>query len=278
MMKDMMKYKPRSLFIGACLAVAFASQAAFAVVVPQPLATDPRIKTVAYAPNEVMKYTGHYRVQTSWEFEPDETIQTISLGDPVAWMMLPQGNRLFIKPIEQDATTNMTLITSKRIYLVELHAAEAKGVDDKDVTWILRWVYPGTESGLLFNSGIDTVPDLEAEDISKFNFRYTVSGSDDISPIRIFDDGEFTYFEFRDKNGEIPAFYKVDSQGNESLINYRTRGSYIVVERVVPRFTLRHGNSVVCIFNEAMSSRRQSSSSSSSSGAGSAGGAAATMK
>jgi type IV secretion system protein VirB9 len=266
----MMKHTLSAVIFGACLWAVLASAPAFAVLVPQPLATDPRIKVVAWAPNEVIKYTGYYRVQTSWEFAPDEEIQTISMGDSVAWMMNPLGNRLFIKPVEQDATTNMTIITNKRVYLIELHAADAKSVDDKNVTWVLRFIYPSDESN--FTSTIDQVPDLDTEDLSKYNFRYTVSGSQSVTPLRIFDDGEFTYFEFRDINGEIPAFYQVDSQNNEALINYRTRGPYIVVERVAPRFTLRHGNDVVCVFNEAMSSKTQSggTSTSSSSSASSA--------
>ena len=35
----------------------------------------------------------------------------------------------------------------------------------------------------------------------KYNFNYTISGDDSIAPIKVFDDGVFTYFEFKDKNG-----------------------------------------------------------------------------
>ena len=64
-------------------------------------------------------------------------------------MINPLGNRLFIKPTEQDATTNMTLITNKRIYLFELHAEDTlkTGVEDKEhLTWILRFIYPGDDA------------------------------------------------------------------------------------------------------------------------------------
>ena len=268
----MKKHTLSAIILGACLWAILASAPASAVLIPQPLATDPRVKVVPWVPNEVIKYTGYYRVQTSWEFAPDEEIQTISMGDSMAWMMSPLGNRLFIKPIEQDATTNMTLITNKRVYLIELHAAEAKSVDDKNVTWVLRFIYPNDDTNTM-GAGLDHVPDLETEDLSKYNFRYTVSGSEVITPLRVFDDGEFTYFEFRDINGEIPAFYQVDSQNSESLINYRTRGPYIVVERVAAKFTLRHGNDVVCVFNEALNGRHQGSSTSSAgSSASSSGG------
>ena len=48
----------------------------------------------------------------------------------------------------------------------------------------------------------------------------------------------------------VPAFFMVDSRGEESLVNYRTVGDYIVIERVANRFTLRHGADIVCVFNE----------------------------
>jgi type IV secretion system protein VirB9 len=85
----------------------------------------------------------------------------------------------------------------------------------------------------------------------KYNQRYKISGTQRISPIRIFDDGEFTYFQFKDINADIPAFFRVDSEGKEAIVNYRTVGDYVVVERVTSQFTLRDGRDIVCVFNEA---------------------------
>jgi type IV secretion system protein VirB9 len=229
------------------------SSPATAVIEPVALASDPRVKTIAYGPDQVYKYTGYIRYQTSIEFAEDETISTISMGDQSGWKLNPMGNKMFLKPIDLDVTTNMTLITNKRTYLFEMHAEEARDIDDKRLTFILRFVYPDDTDGGVVTSfvGMDRVPDLESEDLSKYNFRYSITGSEDISPIRIFDDGEFTFFEFRGINADIPAFFQVDNQGKESLINFRTRGNYIVVERVSGQYTLRHGSSVVCVFNEA---------------------------
>ena len=102
-----------------------------------------------------------------------------------------------------------------------------------------------------FETVEDKGPDLA--DPKRYNFSYTISGEAfDIEPIRIFDDGEFTFFKFRDINAEIPAIFLVDSQGREALINYRITDDYVVVERVTNRFTLRHGEDVICVFNEKM--------------------------
>jgi type IV secretion system protein VirB9 len=62
----------------------------------------------------------------------------------------------------------------------------------------------------------------------------------------------FTYFKFKTKNAEVPAFFMVDSDGNEALVNYRVSGEYIVIERVTSQYTLRNGTDVVCVFNESM--------------------------
>lgn len=226
---------------------------AYAMIEPVPIAADPRVKTIAYAPDVVFKYTGYLRYQTIVELSPGETVSTISLGDPTGWKINPSGNRIFIKPVDLDATTNMTLMTNKRTYLFEMHAEEVKNISDEKLTFILRFSYPDdTDGGIVSNAGVmDRVPDLNSDDLSRYNFRYTISGSEDISPIRIFDDGEFTFFEFRSINADIPAIFQVDKEGNENIINFRTRGHYIVVERVSGRYTLRHGNQVVCVFNEA---------------------------
>jgi type IV secretion system protein VirB9 len=253
----------RILFLAIAAAGLVIPSMAHAAREPRPIKIDHRVRTIIYQPDEVYIFTGHYRYQSSIEFGKDETIQTISMGDSTAWMMNPSGNRLFLKPIEQDATTNMTLITNKRTYLFELHARDTDDINDPEMTFIVRFIYQdvddiqmGGKGGI--GGGLDRVPLLDiAEHPEKYNFNYTISGPEVTAPLRIFDDGEFTYFQFKDKNAEVPAFFWVDDNGNESLINYRTRGDYIVVERVADRYTLRHGQDVVCVFNEKAAPRRK---------------------
>lgn len=224
---------------------------AFALQEPRPIATDYRIRTVRYSSNEVYKFLGHYGYQSTIEFGKDETIETISIGDSLAWLIDPSANRLFIKPIEQDATTNMTVITNKHIYQFELHARETENIRDARMMFVMRFAYPQDDYGDIGMANLDPVPDIDAEP-EKYNLKYSLQGSDMVSPIRIFDDGKFTYMQFRDKNAEVPAIFHVDALGNEELVNFRTRDDYIVVERVSPIFTLRRGGYIVCVYNEAM--------------------------
>ncbi|MCH2546978.1 MAG: P-type conjugative transfer protein VirB9 [Alphaproteobacteria bacterium] len=229
------------------------AQPAYALKESKPIAADKRIRTVVYNANEVFKFVGHYDYQSVIEFESDEEVFTVSMGNSVTWQITPAGNRIFIKPVQQDALTNMTVITNKRTYHFELHAEMAENINDPDMVFVMRFIY-GRGAGIGVSNYIDSVPDPMIEP-EKYNFDYALTGAEEISPIRIFDDGEFTYFEFRDKNAEVPAFFLVHGDGSESIINFRARGNYIIVERVAAQFTLRHGQDVVCIFNRNMGVR-----------------------
>ena len=55
----------------------------------------------------------------------------------------------------------------------------------------------------------------------------------------------------RTASNEI-AFPIVDSEGNESPVNYRIVNQYFMVEGTNTVFTLRNGSETVCVFNETL--------------------------
>ncbi|WPX97090.1 Type IV secretion system protein VirB9 [Candidatus Bandiella woodruffii] len=220
-----------------------------ATVMPRPIGGENRIKIINYVPNAVFRYVGHYYYQTIIEFSLEEEIQTITMGTPTPWQIIPAGNRIFLKPIESDATTNMTVITNKRMYFFEMHAQHATSINDQDLAFIVKFVYPSDNYSTIQHVSNSGGPDLTKPEI--YNFNYKISGNaKNIEPVQIFDDGRFTYFKFRELNTEIPAIFLVHSDGTEGIINYRVEKGYIVVERVAQKYTLRHGNDVICVFNE----------------------------
>jgi len=223
---------------------------AYGVQYPTSTPIDPRIKVIVYAPDDVFSYTGFYGYQAIMEFADDEVIDTISMGDTVAWQLVPSGKRLFIKPVEPEATTNMSIITNKRLYNFVLHAKDATNIDDPEMTFLLKFIYPDEGVGNVIQQ-FSTSGKPDFSEPGKYNFNYTISGDPSISPTQIFDDGEFTYFKFPKKNAEIPAFFIVHPNLREEMVNYHMRGDYVVVERVTARYTLRNGESIVCVFNEA---------------------------
>jgi type IV secretion system protein VirB9 len=108
-----------------------------------PLATDRRIKTYVYNANEVYLLLIRSGFQSSVEFENGEEIKTLSLGDAYSWNITPVGNRMFIKPLENDIRTNMTVITNKRTY--QFDVVSQNGDEDnmnEDISYVVRFYYP----------------------------------------------------------------------------------------------------------------------------------------
>lgn len=234
-----------------CLVFFSLAQGLKAAQMPRYLGTEKKFRSYIYNPNDVYRYLGHYTYQGFIEFQEDETVSTISMGDPTLWLFEHLGNRLFLKPVGEDnSETNMTVITNKHVYHFELMAKEARGISDKDLIFVVKFVYPDEKDKNIVEfakSAASDEPDLR--DLSIYNFNYQYTGEASIAPLRIFDNGEFTYFQFTKKNAEIPAIFTVDAAGFESLINFRSAGSYIIAERVAPQFTLRSGSDIVCVYN-----------------------------
>ena len=111
-----------------------------------PLTTDNRIKTYVYSPNEVYLLVLHHGFQSHIEFDKNEGIETITVGDSYAWKITPLGNRLFVKPLEKNIRTNMTIITNKRTYQFDIVAKEFEDGEEKDLVYVIRFQYPRKRS------------------------------------------------------------------------------------------------------------------------------------
>lgn len=155
---------------------------------------------------------------------------------------------MFLRPLNANAKTNMTLITNKRLYRFLLDAKSVKSFKDPEAIFEARFLYQDDEDNfIVINDSQTEIVDLSNP--SKYNFNYSFSGPDHIAPLKIFDDGTFTYFELKPKNTELAAIFYVDSAGYEGLVNYRIKGNYLIVERINNKFTLRHGSDTICVFN-----------------------------
>ena len=233
------------------LALLLCANSVFAAQLPRYLGSERKFRSFIYNPNDVYRYIGHYTYQGFIEFEEGEKISTISMGNPSLWLFENLGNRLFLKPVGEDnSETNMTVISSKRVYHFELVAKEAKGITDKDLIFVVKFVYPDEkDKNIVQFTKVPVSDEPDMRDISGYNFNYQYTGENTIAPMKVFDNGEFTYFQFAKKNAEIPAIFTVDAQGFESLVNFRAAGPYIIVERVAPQYTLRNGSDIVCVYN-----------------------------
>lgn len=124
------------------LVIIFFCVGKYAIADDELLTTDNRIKTYFYNPNEVYLLVLHYGFQSHIEFAKNENIETITLGDSFAWKITPLGNRLFIRPMEKDIRTNMTIITDRRTYQFDIVAKDLEDDEEKDMVYVIRFQYP----------------------------------------------------------------------------------------------------------------------------------------
>ncbi len=103
---------------------------------------DTRIKIIPYEETDVYTLTTKPGYQTNVVFGRGEEIQTISVGDRSFWQIIPAANRLFIRPMNEDVTTNMTVLTNRHSYQFDLKSisADAKGGN----IYVAQFAYPDT--------------------------------------------------------------------------------------------------------------------------------------
>lgn len=235
--------------VSSLLAGALVASTASAEQASRPGPSDSRVLLATYRDSEVYKIVASYGFQTTIEFSHKETVETISIGDSIAWQVVPAGHRVFLKPQEPNAVTNMTVITSLRPYYFELGAK--KNSNPAAVTFLLRFTYPDGSPSVLGVRSASRPASLPAKKPTDYNFNYTLTGARDIAPLRVFDDGEFTYMQFRALT-DLPAIFLVDKDKQESVVNYRIEGPYVVIERIAGQFSLRHGSEIACVYNRSV--------------------------
>jgi len=103
--------------------------------------TDSRIRTYVYNENDIYLITMETGFQSIIEFETEEKIQTISLGENYAWSITPNEQRLIMKPLETNIRTNMTVITNLRTYYFDL-VSKSTTHDNSDIAYVIRFFYP----------------------------------------------------------------------------------------------------------------------------------------
>jgi type IV secretion system protein VirB9 len=273
-----------------------------------PLSSDTRIKTIVYNENEVFRLVTHYGYQSNIEFARTEVIQTISLGDQVAWQVIPASRHLFIKALTRNAHTNMTVITDRRVYQFDLKAVADVSGNKSDMAYVIRFYYPEDEErkqefqqavavaappAALSSMPLPVPPapvmpppqamqapmpmptassapvqavsssssNMAANEFEppafnqqQFNFNYTLAGDDSIAPVKVFDDGAKTYFQFA-PTVKNPAIFAVAGD-SQAPLNSALQGDFYIIDGVFSQFRVAADSESVDVFNEAMLAAR----------------------
>ncbi|MDE3037450.1 MAG: TrbG/VirB9 family P-type conjugative transfer protein, partial [Pseudomonadota bacterium] len=202
--------------------------------------SDYRIKLVQYSDEDVYTIITKYGYQTNIVFGEGEEIQTISVGDRSLWQIIPSGNRLFIRPMEDGVTTNMTVITNRHSYQFDLKSVAADGGGN---IYVAKFIYPDTRQPAYAPPPMASAPPPpriyapppNASPPHAFNTNYTYTGKDALAPLQVYDNGRDTFMQYR-KNQPLPGVYAVDKSGNKRAVSYIVRNDTMVINKVAPEW------------------------------------------
>ena len=225
---------------------------ALALLAAPAAAQDSRLVVVMYDEFKVVRVEGRVTVQASIMFGEDEVIENVAIGDSATWQVTPnkRANILFVKPLEARASTNLTVITSKRTYLFDLVAnPNAKPL------YLMRFDYPDEPEEEVQMAAAPNSLEAQAAsdpyavvDPTDLNFAWNASGDPELLPENTYDDGTATFLTW--PNGkDVPAILITNSAGVEGPVNFTVRGDTIVVDGVPRSITLRSGEDSAQLVN-----------------------------
>jgi type IV secretion system protein VirB9 len=213
-------------------------------------ARDPRIRYVDYDASQIVRLTGHTGYQLMIEFEPDDRIETVAVGDSSAWQITPNAaaNLLFLKPVSLARPTNLSIVTAKRRYNFELYARSGTAAARSEIIYALRFRYPAA-TPVAAVTPPPLPPPLSPVPTEQWNRAYTYEGAVSNVPEEMFDDGRATYFRFA-RGKPAPAIFVLAPGAGESIVNQAQRGEYLVIDQVARQFVLRQGSEVTQLHND----------------------------
>ena len=182
---------------------------------------------------------------TDIALEPGEQLTgsgPVAAGDTVRWIIgdTESGNgdtrrvHILVKPTRPAIETNLVVNTDRRTYLIELRAHERSYMPS------VAWFYPESRGKSL--RAVPSGPVLP--EVAQRRYRYAIDGDKPPwRPINAYDDGRKVYIEFSPGivQGEMPPLFIIGPDGKPEIVNYRTYGNVLIVDRLFAAAELRLG-------------------------------------
>ncbi len=183
---------------------------------------------------------------TDIQLKPGESLTTPpTAGDTVRWNIgvMKSGQapeeitHLILKPLDEDVETNLVVATDQHVYQLRIKSGSFHMP-------VVSWTYPEDfEARMQDAIKKDEVQEstIHPEDL---RFTYNIEGCNcDWKPIRVFDDGKKTFIQMprNIRVSDAPALFLLEDGSDPMLVNYRVKGDYYIVDRLIEKAELRIG-------------------------------------
>lgn len=203
----------------------------------------------SYAPSQLYKIYCKVGYLTDLQFKKGETIEYVGGGETAKWAIdratFDGVPHLYIKPINPNSTTNIIINTSKHSYQIIVNTSD----------WynpMVSWSYSAEEN---FAAVQQQKKDeriytgtLNVSNPEQLNFNYAIKGDASWKPSRVFDDGQTTYVQFDQATNKLPMLYiREPHKKGISLVNYKVKNKYYIIEKIFDQAELRLGDEKITI-------------------------------
>ena len=258
-MKPQRTHRTFSIAIGLAAGLMLAAPSGHSATVPPAGKVDARVRVHAYNADDVILLRGYVGYQIHLQFAEGEEFVNLGSGDNGAFDVGAERNRLFIKPKEARASTNLTVLTNRRAYHLDyvVSATAPAGAAARRMVYSIRFTYPEEEA----RAAAANLQDRETEARMQkgtagraSNADYWFCGSESLKPVSAHDDGVQTRLRFQARS-DFPALFVQNDDGSESLLNFHVEKDEVIIHRVARRLVLRRGKLAGCIVNQSFADR-----------------------
>ncbi|MBO9112503.1 MULTISPECIES: P-type conjugative transfer protein VirB9 [Rhizobium/Agrobacterium group] len=264
----------KNLFLGlVCLL--FVTSGAQAEDTPAAGKLDPRMRYLAYNPDQVVHLSTAVGATLVVTFGNNETVTAVAVSNSKDLAALPRGNYLFFKASKVLQPQPVIVLTASdagmRRYVFSLATRTMSRLDKEqpDLYYSVQFTYPADiaaarrkeveQRDLADRMRAQAHYQRRAEDLLDHpaasggtglkNWSYVAQGDRSLLPLEVFDDGFSTTFRFPG-NVRVPSIYVINPDGKEATANYSVKGDYVEVASVSRQWRLRDGQTVLCIWNK----------------------------
>ena len=192
------------------------------------------------------------------ELQPGEQVNSIHLGDTARWSISPaitgttenEVQHLIIKPMDVGLSTSLIVTTNRRTYHMHLRSAR------DDYMPKISFVYPeeAAKKWDLVKAAHDeekakkTLPET-GEYLGNLDFGYSVEGTSNWKPTRVYNDGKKTILEMPKSmaQSEAPTLLVLRKEGGlfsddeQVMVNYRVQNDRYIVDSLFDKAILVAG-------------------------------------
>lgn len=194
---------------------------------------------------------------TDLEFGSDEVVLGKAVGDSILWKVEDGGERhVLIRPAKPNIETSLTVFTDKRTYQITLRSSPVGGKWYQHVEWLhpdkvwkdKLYAEKKVKESIEKEEALNKTVAVHDVSLENFYTDYKVTGSNDIKPVLVADDGKRTSIKFTETQS-LPAVFVRGNDAKYAMVNYDVSadGKTVIVQRVVDQIILKLGNSEVLI-------------------------------